>query len=164
MHIQRQQILETAEASEQFRTRLYVVAPDRRREATTSRSPARKCIPGLDRSYLCQVSLHLISHLNCVYTLQQHLIGMDSSASSLSERRSPMKKSWRDYMTEEVTREWTDLILLVGCFATGLLDAAVFNVWQCFVSMQTGNSFSLDDSLTNDQWVGFVIVKRAAFS
>lgn len=50
------------------------------------------------------------------------------------------KKSWRDYLTEDISREWTDLILLIGCFATGLLDAAVFNVWQCFVSMQTGES------------------------
>lgn len=44
------------------------------------------------------------------------------------------------HLTQEVNREWTDLILLMGCFATGLLDAAVFNVWQCFVSMQTGES------------------------
>ena len=48
------------------------------------------------------------------------------------------KKSWAAFFKEEVSADWGDLVLIVGCFATGLLDAAIFNVWQCFVSMQTG--------------------------
>lgn len=43
-----------------------------------------------------------------------------------------------EYMKEEISESWTDAILLVCCFVTGLLDAAVFNEWSCFVSMQTG--------------------------
>ena len=46
--------------------------------------------------------------------------------------------SWKNYLQEEVTAVWGDAVLIVGCFATGLLDSAVFNVWSCFVSMQTG--------------------------
>ena len=46
--------------------------------------------------------------------------------------------TWKAYMQEEVTAVWGDAVLIVGCFATGLLDSAVFNVWSCFVSMQTG--------------------------
>lgn len=42
------------------------------------------------------------------------------------------------YMSQEVTPRWADTVLIVMCFATGLLDSAVFNVWSCFVSMQTG--------------------------
>jgi hypothetical protein len=61
----------------------------------------------------------------------------------MSDRRHVLdgrddKKSWPAFFREEVTAEWGDLVLIVGCFATGLLDAAIFNVWQCFVSMQTG--------------------------
>lgn len=47
---------------------------------------------------------------------------------------------WKAYLQEEVTAAWGDAVLIVGCFATGLLDSAVFNVWSCFVSMQTGKS------------------------
>lgn len=43
-----------------------------------------------------------------------------------------------EYMKEELSDSWMDGILLVCCFVTGLLDAAVFNEWSCFVSMQTG--------------------------
>lgn len=56
----------------------------------------------------------------------------------LGERRS--KRSVKAYLQDEVSPEWTDSVLLVGCLATGLLDSAVFNVWSCFVSMQTGKS------------------------
>jgi hypothetical protein len=41
-----------------------------------------------------------------------------------------------------VTKAHGDWILLLGCFATGLLDSAVFNVWSCFCSMLTGRSRS----------------------
>ena len=51
-------------------------------------------------------------------------------------------RSWGSYLREEVTVSWGDAVLIVGCFATGLLDSAVFNVWACFVSMQTGKFIS----------------------
>lgn len=44
----------------------------------------------------------------------------------------------RRYFDEEIVSDWADMILIVSCFVTGLLDSAVFNVWSCFVSMQTG--------------------------
>jgi len=48
------------------------------------------------------------------------------------------KSSIRQYFQDDVSKEWTDIILLIGCLSTGMLDSAVFNVWSCFVSMQTG--------------------------
>lgn len=51
-------------------------------------------------------------------------------------------KSWSSYFRDEITSSWGDAVLIVGCFATGLLDSAVFNVWSCFVSMQTGEHLS----------------------
>lgn len=47
-------------------------------------------------------------------------------------------KKWKQYLAQDVDKSWADAILLVACFISGLVDSAVFNVWSCFVSMQTG--------------------------
>ena len=44
----------------------------------------------------------------------------------------------RKHFSQELSPSWADIMLILHCFVTGLLDAAVFNVWSCFVSMQTG--------------------------
>jgi hypothetical protein len=46
--------------------------------------------------------------------------------------------TWQQKMKQDVDKSWTDAVLLVTCFVTGLTDSAVFNVWSCFVGMQTG--------------------------
>lgn len=60
------------------------------------------------------------------------------------ENQSNGKKStvasWAEYLKQDVDKSWTDAILLVTCFITGLTDSAVFNVWSCFVGMQTGKT------------------------
>lgn len=56
----------------------------------------------------------------------------------LGDRPSDSKKGAWAWLRDEITPESTDYVLLLGCLATGLLDASVFNVWSCFVSMQTG--------------------------
>jgi len=43
-----------------------------------------------------------------------------------------------EHLRQEITPSWGDAVLLSCCFAAGLLDAGVFNVWSCFVGMQTG--------------------------
>ena len=55
----------------------------------------------------------------------------------LFKRRSHVARA-RQHMSEDADKEWADLILIVTCFISGLVDSAVFNVWSCFVSMQTG--------------------------
>ncbi|KAF5679770.1 DUF1275 domain-containing protein [Fusarium heterosporum] len=40
----------------------------------------------------------------------------------------------------EVDTRWGDLLLLVCFFVAGLVDSAAFNMYGCFVSMQTGNT------------------------
>lgn len=37
-----------------------------------------------------------------------------------------------------------DLVFLGCYFVSGLLDSSAYNAWSCFVSMQTGESCSLD--------------------
>jgi hypothetical protein len=56
------------------------------------------------------------------------------------ETEESQKQSW---MMQEVTESWGDLILLACVFISGLLDAAIFNVWSCFIGMQTGTTRSL---------------------
>lgn len=60
-----------------------------------------------------------------------------STTARLEDNHEP-KTSWNDFFSQEVTESWGDAVLIVGCFVTGLTDSAVFNVWSCFVSMQTG--------------------------
>jgi hypothetical protein len=56
---------------------------------------------------------------------------------STSTSKPAHSHTWA-FLTEDVTAEWGDLVLAGECLATGLLDSAAFNVWSCFVSMQTG--------------------------
>jgi Protein of unknown function (DUF1275) len=48
----------------------------------------------------------------------------------------------RKRMTVEIDTKWGDVVL-VGCFfCAGLIDSVAFNIYSCFVSMQTGMSYS----------------------
>ncbi|CAF3451887.1 hypothetical protein SNK03_002785 [Fusarium graminearum] len=42
--------------------------------------------------------------------------------------------------TSDIDTRWGDLLLLVCFFIAGLVDSAAFNMYGCFVSMQTGNT------------------------
>ncbi|ETN37518.1 uncharacterized protein HMPREF1541_07140 [Cyphellophora europaea CBS 101466] len=57
---------------------------------------------------------------------------MDSKKSHLSR--------FRRHMAQDVHQDWSDIILVVLSFISGMVDSAVFNTWSCFVSMQTGNT------------------------
>jgi hypothetical protein len=39
--------------------------------------------------------------------------------------------------------KWADIILLGCFFCSGLIDSMAFNMYGCFVSMQTGMSFPI---------------------
>jgi hypothetical protein len=55
---------------------------------------------------------------------------------------SPNKKGrlaiWKEHFAQDVDESRGDLVLIALCFVSGIIDSAVFNVWSCFVSMQTG--------------------------
>lgn len=54
--------------------------------------------------------------------------------------------------TSDIDTRWGDLLLLVCFFIAGLVDSAAFNMYGCFVSMQTGQSTpyqSMTQSLTS---------------
>ncbi|TFK98063.1 hypothetical protein BDV98DRAFT_553201 [Pterulicium gracile] len=61
------------------------------------------------------------------------------NGSTVQQPQSRMKRT-QSYFSEEITLAWGDAVLILMCFITGLLDSAAFNVWSCFVSMQTGNT------------------------
>lgn len=62
----------------------------------------------------------------------------DGLESIIPTTRSSYRMRLKRHFGADINTSWTDLPLLICCFKTGLLDAAVFNVWSCFVSMQTG--------------------------
>lgn len=45
--------------------------------------------------------------------------------------------------TVDIDTRWGDLLLLVCFFVAGLVDSAAFNMYGCFVSMQTGESLQI---------------------
>ena len=55
-----------------------------------------------------------------------------------------LSRGGRKLLTEEVSRSWADLVLLLCYVVTGLLDSASTQVWGAFVSMQTGMPLFLD--------------------
>ena len=62
----------------------------------------------------------------------------EANGNTSKSHRSPLLSRTREYFSEELTTTWSDIMLILNCFVTGLLDSAVFNTWSCFVSMQTG--------------------------
>ncbi|KAF5020974.1 hypothetical protein F66182_6986 [Fusarium sp. NRRL 66182] len=50
------------------------------------------------------------------------------------------KRASSERFTAEVDVRWADILLLICFFVAGLVDSAAFNLYGCFVSMQTGNT------------------------
>ncbi|RSL93871.1 hypothetical protein CEP52_013001 [Fusarium oligoseptatum] len=57
-----------------------------------------------------------------------------------SKESVPTSSSISRRFTAEVDVRWGDILLLVCFFVAGLVDSAAFNLYGCFVSMQTGNT------------------------
>ena len=52
----------------------------------------------------------------------------------------PFRNRLKLRLTSEIDTKWADVIL-IGCFmCAGIIDSVAFNVYACFVSMQTGNT------------------------
>lgn len=58
--------------------------------------------------------------------------------SNMSDTKPSRMTRFKRHMASDVHDDWTDIILIVLSFITGMVDAAVFNTWSCFVGMQTG--------------------------
>ncbi|KPI41053.1 uncharacterized protein AB675_8194 [Cyphellophora attinorum] len=65
---------------------------------------------------------------------------MDDHASLGDGTDYSKKRRLLDHLLQEIDPAWADLTLLMLCFLTGIVDSAVFKEWDCFVSMQTGNT------------------------
>ncbi|KAK2754879.1 hypothetical protein FQN54_006772 [Arachnomyces sp. PD_36] len=62
--------------------------------------------------------------------------------SSLTSHPDPEVADRRS-LRAEIDLNHVDLLFLVCCFISGLCDSAAYNSWNCFVSMQTGNTIFL---------------------
>jgi hypothetical protein len=56
------------------------------------------------------------------------------------ESKSPVASRF----TTEIDTRWGDILLLICFFVAGLVDSAAFNMYGCFVSMQTGQFICLN--------------------
>lgn len=70
---------------------------------------------------------HVIDHL-------YHINDMDDSLNG----KQSLSARYKKYLAQDVDKSWADLILIITCSISGLTDSAVFNMWSCFASMQTG--------------------------
>ena len=48
------------------------------------------------------------------------------------------KSQIQQRLDAQIETKWADLILLGCFFCSGLIDSMAFNMYSCFVSMQTG--------------------------
>ncbi|KAI4225117.1 MAG: hypothetical protein LQ349_007117 [Xanthoria aureola] len=65
------------------------------------------------------------------------------TAPLLGPKGQASRKGVRRYLIERVDLRYAPLPLLVCCFLIGLVDAASYNTWRVFMSMQTGNTIFL---------------------
>jgi uncharacterized membrane protein YoaK (UPF0700 family) len=66
--------------------------------------------------------------------------GYPAKAPSSSPEDGGLRQRLHRRLTAEIDTKWGDIIL-VGCFfCAGLIDSTAFNIYGCFVSMQTGNT------------------------
>nr|POE48912.1 hypothetical protein CFP56_39009 [Quercus suber] len=74
--------------------------------------------------------------------MRSHNNGEDEEQTSLLSHRSETKSSLTDrayqYLNQNVSRDWGDLLLLFCYTVTGLLDSSSAFIWGSFISMQTG--------------------------
>ncbi|KAF2002502.1 hypothetical protein P154DRAFT_140125 [Amniculicola lignicola CBS 123094] len=71
--------------------------------------------------------------------------GPDEETPLLAPARKPRDglRPWttlQNHMTQTVSKDWADSVLLFCYIITGLLDSAAVFIWGSFVSMQTGNT------------------------
>ncbi|KAL6230963.1 hypothetical protein BDW75DRAFT_244372 [Aspergillus navahoensis] len=58
-----------------------------------------------------------------------------------------LKQGLNAFLAGEVCPEHADMLLLVCCLSSGLVDSTLYNAYNTFVSMQTGLSFTLFQEL-----------------
>lgn len=60
-----------------------------------------------------------------------------------------LSQSMSRYFQAGINTEWTDMLLIICGFVSGLVDGLSFNAWGSFSSMQTGLSFTNSHSFSN---------------
>ena len=86
-----------------------------------------------------RIALTIIVHLSTASTMRD---GDTESTSLLSHKYQGPGRNVRRYLNETVDVRHAPLNLLVCCFLVGLVDAATYNTWSVFMSMQTGMPLS----------------------
>ncbi|KZM19333.1 uncharacterized protein EKO05_0002918 [Ascochyta rabiei] len=64
----------------------------------------------------------------------------DHEAMDTNFEKPGAQSQFRQRLDAQIDSKWADLILLGCFFCSGLVDSMAFNMYACFVSMQTGNT------------------------
>ncbi len=64
------------------------------------------------------------------------------TAASLSNARTPSRRSFLARLHDDVSLSYADIPILACCMVSGLCDSVAFNATGTFASMQTGASSS----------------------
>lgn len=70
---------------------------------------------------------------------------LESSPPRDKHRESTLSRQWR----QNLDPTHADLVCLLLCFLTGLCDSSAYNVWSCFLGMQTGMTQDSDSIETS---------------
>lgn len=88
------------------------------------------------------------------------MANMAADSGSVDEVGDMKKKaSIRSRLEAQIDTKWGDIVLLACFYCSGLIDSMAFNMYGCFVSMQTGNTIFIGlgvngqpDSLPRNSW------------
>lgn len=87
----------------------------------------------LSTKVLGAVVIHAIRAQRILTTIM-----IDHEAMGDDLEKPQTKSQVRQRLDADIDAKWADLILLGCFFCSGLIDSMAFNMYACFVSMQTG--------------------------
>ena len=67
-----------------------------------------------------------------------------SIAESPEDEESLFKTKLRRYWLSDIDRDWTDILLIICGYISGLVEGLSFNYWGSFSNMQTGMCLRTD--------------------
>jgi Protein of unknown function (DUF1275) len=76
------------------------------------------------------------------YGTMQEPVDSNASPTTSKSIAQSFPKRMKQQMGSDIDLQRTHFILIILFFVTGLVDSAAYNIWSCFVSMQTGRYYS----------------------
>jgi hypothetical protein len=92
----------------------------------------------------------VVNEIREVYPQHSTTMNADREAMGGDLEKPQAKSQIQQRLDADVDARWADLILLGCFFCSGLIDSMAFNMYACFVSMQTGQYIAKPDMIDQD--------------